>query len=89
MLSYLHGDMISDIHKGTFISYYNGEGNELTLMKTRLTRIFNYTNVHQIRHREGFTEVSADKIEIRKFDRAKLQTNVRRDTFTEEEWERL
>ena len=40
-------------------------------------------------HREGFTEVSAGKIEIRRFDRVKLQKNVRRDTFTEEEWETL
>ena len=35
------------------------------------------------------TDISADRIEIREFDRVKLQANVRRDTFTEKEWERL
>ena len=40
-------------------------------------------------HREGLTEISADKIEIRSFDRDKLQRNFGRDTFTEEVWETL
>ena len=92
MLSYLHGDMkVSDIHKGTFLGSYtwrregNSTVNEDTIRQEySIIRMFiKYCN------REGFTEVSADKIEIRKFDRVKLQKNVRRDTFTEEEWERL
>ena len=92
MLSYLHGDMkVSDIHKGTFLGYYNWRRKQNAAVNEDTIRQ-EYSTIRMFIkycHREGFTEVSADKIEIRKFDRVKLQTNVRRDTFTEEEWERL
>ena len=80
MLSYLHGDMkVSDIHKGTFLLLQLEKETERSSQRRHdWTRIFNDTNVHC--HIEGFTEVS-DKIEIRKFDRVKLQANVRRDTL--------
>tara|TARA_B100001063_G_scaffold42588_1_gene36430 strand:- start:720 stop:2042 length:1323 start_codon:yes stop_codon:yes gene_type:complete len=99
MLSYLNTEMkVGDIHTGTFLGYYIWRKSGNSSVKAKNTSVTEgaisgeYSTIRlfiEYCYREGFTEVSADKIEIRRFDRVKLQTNVRRDTFTKEEWERL
>ena len=82
---------VSDIQKGTFLNYYNWRkkvnsttNEDIVTQEYSMIRMF-----IKYCHREGLTDISADKIEIRSFDRDKLQRNFGRDTFTEEEWETL
>ncbi|MBL6746079.1 MAG: tyrosine-type recombinase/integrase [Pseudomonadales bacterium] len=99
MLSYLNTDMkVGDIHTGTFLGYYTWRKSGNSSVKAKNSSVTEGTisgEYSTIRlfikycYREGFTDISADRIEIKKSDRSKLLTNVRRDTFTEEEWERL
>jgi integrase len=93
MLMYLSGDMkVGDIHRGTFIDYYNWRKKETDYKIGDDTIRNEYSTIRMFIkycHREGLTEITPEKIEIKKFDRVKLQGNVRRDTFTEEEWEKL
>ena len=92
MLRYLHRDMkVGDIHTGTFLGYFNWrKDGDSSVKETTVSGEYSTIRMFiKYCHREGLTDISADRIEIRKLDRVKLQTNVRRDTFTEEEWERL
>ena len=93
MLEYLHGDMkVSDIHKGTFIEYWNWRKKKTDNKVNDETIRNEYSTFRMFIkycHREGLTEISSDSLEIKKFDRNRHVGNVRRDTFTEEEWEKI
>jgi len=93
MLVYLDGDMkVGDIHRGTFIDYYNFRKKKTKYKLNDDTIRNEYSTIRMFIkycHREGLTDIASEKIEIKKFDRNKIQGNVRRDTFSEIEWEKL
>ena len=93
MLSYLHGDMkVSDIDRGTFKEYYNFRAKQTDYQVNQETVRQECSTIGMLwkwMYNEGLTTTSSDKLEFQKFNRKNLQNDVRRDTFTDEEWKKF
>ena len=93
MLSYLHGDMrVSDIHRGTFKEYYKFRKKESNNTVNDDTVRNEYSSIRQwwkYVYDTGLTSMTPDQLEFQKFKRERLQNDVRRDTFTEEEYKKF
>lgn len=93
MLKYLHGDMrITDIHKATFREYYKFRKQQSNNKVNDDTVRNEYSSIRQFWKwvfDNGMTEMSPERLEFQKFKRERLQNDVRRDTFSEEEYKKL
>jgi integrase len=93
MLSYLHGDMkVSDIDKGSFKEYYNFRAKQTDYQVNQETVRQECSTIGMLwkwLYSEGLTTISSDKLEFQRFNRKNVQKDVRRDTFTDEEWKRF
>jgi len=93
MLEYLHGDMrITDIHKGTFREFYSFRKKQSKNTVNDDTVRNEYSSIRQWWkwcYDNGLTEMSPERLEFQKFKRERLQNDVRRDTFTEEEYKKI
>lgn len=93
MLSYLHGELkVSDIDRGTFKEYYNFRAKQTDYQVNQETVRQEFSTIGMLwkwLYNEGLTTTSSDKLEFQKFNRKNLQNDVRRDTFTDEEWKKF
>ena len=93
MLSYLHGDMkVADIDKGSFKEYYNFRAKQTDYQVNQETVRQECSTIGMLwkwLYNEGLTTISSDKLEFQKFNRKNLQNDVRRDTFTDDEWQKF
>jgi integrase len=93
MLAYLDGDMkVSEIHRATFKEYYNHRARQTDFKVNQETVRQECSTIGMLWkwiYGEGLTTISSDRLEFQRFNRKNLQKDIRRDTFTDDEYKKL